>query len=89
MRPFLRPIRRFILLVDDQPEQVEGGIVIVDRIGCTRHDFYVAAIGTNENVEFDVGDRVIIEDPNAGRRVSVDGIFYRLVRVTDIIATME
>ena len=81
----VRPIRRFVLLVDDQPEYVDGGIVVRKDFGCDHMDFVVVAVG----VDFGVGDRVVVRDPNVGRRVMLDGTVYRLVRVSDIIAVME
>ena len=84
----VRPIRRFVLLVDDQPEYVDGGIVVRKDFGCDHMDF-VVAVGETETVDFGVGDRVVVRDPNVGRRVMLDGTVYRLVRVSDIIAVME
>lgn len=85
----VRPIRRFILLYDDQPEYSEGGIVVRKDVGCDHLDFLVVSIGERENVDFGSGDRVVVSDPNVGRRVMLDGVVYRLVRVADIIAVME
>ena len=85
----VRPIRRFVLLVDDQPEYVDGGIVVRKDFGCDHMDFVVVAVGETETVDFGVGDRVVVRDPNVGRRVMLDGTVYRLVRVSDIIAVME
>ena len=86
---FVRPIRRFVLLLDDQPETVEGGIIVRRKFGTYHHDFYVVRVGEKEQVDFGQGDRVLVEDPNAGRRVMLDGVAYRLVRVADIIAVLE
>lgn len=83
-----RPIRRFVLLLDDQPERDEGG-VIVRSSGYDRMDFVVVAIGDRETVELGVGDRAVLADRYAGRRVMLDGILYRLVRASDIVATVE
>ena len=86
---FVRPIKRFVLLLDDQPETVEGGVVVRRQFGTYHHDFYVVRVGEEEQVDFGQGDRVLVEDPNAGRRVMLDGVVYRLVRVADIIAVLE
>lgn len=85
----LRPLKRFVLLYDDQPETVEGGIIVSGRIGTHHHDFSVVAVGTNETVDFGVGDRVVVDDPNAGRRVMIDGIVYRIMPVRHVIAVAE
>ena len=83
-----RPIRRFVLLLDDQPERDEGG-VIVRSSGYDHMDFVVVAVGERETVDFGVGDRVVLADRYAGRRVMLDGVLYRLVRTTDIVAAVE
>lgn len=88
-RRHLRPLKRFVLLLDDQPETVEGGIVVSRRLGTFHHDFPVVAVGRDENVDFGVGDTVVVKDPNAGRRVMLDGVVHRLVRVSDIIAVVD
>lgn len=85
----LRPIKRFVLLLDDQPEYVEGGVVVRKEFGCDHMDFLVVAVGEMEDVDFGVGDRVVVRDPNVGRRVMLDGTVYRLVRVSDIMAMIE
>jgi co-chaperonin GroES (HSP10) len=86
---FLRPIKRFVLILDDQPEHVDGGIVLTSKAeACYHMDFTVVAVGTNETVDFGVGDRVVLENANRGRRLMLGGTVYRLVKVTDIIAVM-
>ena len=85
----VRPIKRFVLLLDDQPEYVDGGIVVRKDFGGDHMDFIVVAVGEREDADFGTGDRVVVRDPNVGRRVMLDGTVYRLVRVSDIIAIME
>ncbi len=85
----LRPIRRHVLLLDDQPENVEDGIVVRRKFGVYHHDFPVVAVGTEETADFGVGDVVLVADPNAGRRVMLDGVVYRIVRVADVVAVAE
>ena len=41
---FVRPIKRFVLLLDDQPETVEGGVVVRRQFGTYHHDFYVVRV---------------------------------------------
>ena len=82
----LKPPCGHVLLLDDQPENVEGGIVIRRKFGVYHHDFTVVAGGS---ADFGVGDVVIVADPNAGRRIMLDGVVYRIVRVADIVAVAE
>lgn len=86
---FLRPIRRFVLLVDEPKEIVKGGIIDIST-GTDRLDYFVAAVGTEErDPGFGPGDRVLIDDPNIGRKVTIDGVPYRVVRTTNIIAVLS
>lgn len=90
MTKFLRPLRRFVLLYDDQPVQSEGGVVAVrSRIEAAHLDYLVVAVGSRENADFGPGDRVVLSAPALGRRVVLDGTVYRLVRVSDVVAVAE
>ena len=86
---FVRPIRRFVLLLDDQDEAVEGGVAVREDLRCRHMDFTVVRVGDLEKADFGQGDRVVVSHPDAGRRVRLDGTYYRLVRVSDVIAKME
>ena len=89
METTIRPIRRFVLLLDDQPERIEGGVIIRQEIWRRTHlDYTVVRVGEKENVDFGQGDRVVLADPNVGRPVMIDGTVFRFVRVSDIIAVM-
>lgn len=85
----LRPIKRFVLLLDDQPEQTVGGVIVRRELGNAYLDYLVVAVGANEDVPYGPGDRVVLSDPNAGRKVKLDGTVHRVVRVSDIIAKVE
>ena len=85
----LRPIRRHVLLLDDQEVQVEDGVTVLRKWGTPYLDHLVVQVGTDEALDFGTGDRVVLSDPNAGRRVRLDGTVYRLVRVKDVIAKCE
>lgn len=86
---WVRPIKRFVLLYDDQPGQVEGGVVVERRLDSPYMDYAVVAVGEREDVDFGPGDRVVVGHPYAGRRVMLDGVVYRLVRASDVIAKLE
>lgn len=85
----LRPIRKHVLLLDDQEVQVENGVMVLRRRGSPYLDYLVVRVGERENVDFGAGDRVVLSDPNAGRRVRIDGTVYRLVRTDDVVAVLE
>lgn len=85
----LRPIRRFVLLLDDEQEVKVGDLIVKRDFGTDYLDYYVLSVGTNENCDFGSGDRVVLSDPNCGRKLRVDGVACRLVRVSDIIAVIE
>lgn len=83
---FLRPIRGHAILVDRQFEPV-GGIEVPETFWPDRLDFTVAAVGPDAG--FGVGDTVVLADPNAGRKVRIDGVPYRIVRESDIQGVLE
>lgn len=87
----LKPLSRFVLLVDDPVEAVENGVVVrLPESGWRTHmDYTVAAVGVRENPDFGVGDRVVLSSPNAGRALRLDRTLYRLVRVSDVIGVCE
>ena len=89
MTPRLRPIRRHVLLLDDQGMQVENGVTVLRKWGTPYLDHLVVQVGTDEDLDVGPGDRVVLSDPNAGRRVMLDGTVYRLVRANDIVAKCE
>ena len=67
-----------------------GGVLVDSTLGTDNLDYYVAAVGAEEkDPGFGVGDRVVLSDPNVGRKVRVDGVVHRLVRTTDIIGVVE
>ena len=86
---FLMPRKGFVLLVDGSNEQVECGVVVARGTSASYMDYVVAKTGKDDNLGFGQGDRVILADPFAGRRVMLDGAPYRIVRVEDIIAVLE
>lgn len=86
----LRPIKRFVVLLDDQDRVTKDGGVYVDSgIWPVNMDFLVVAVGAEEHVDFGVGDRVVVSCPTVGRKVRLDGVVYRVVRVSDILAVLE
>lgn len=86
----VRPTRGSVLLLDDQPGCVDVGGVLVDPVlGTDCLDFYVVAVNAGDGCGFGVGDRVVLADPNAGRKVRLDGVVHRIVKADDIIAVME
>ncbi len=82
----VRPVRGYVYLLDDQPETVEGGIVVRRALGAAYLDYVVVA-GSGDG--FGPGDRVLLDDANAGRRVFIDGVTYRLVEAGRVMAREE
>ena len=85
----MRPIRRFVLLLDDQDETAEGGVAVRESLRCRHLDFYVVRVGEREKVDFGQGSRVVVRHPDVGRRVRLDGTYYRLVRADDVVGVVE
>ena len=83
-----RPVEGFVLLVDDPPEYVDGGVVVrMKSTGPDAHLDYVVAMCA-ENPDYGPGDRVVIRSPGAGRSVFLDRIAHRLVAEGDVIAVV-
>ena len=78
-----------MLLLDDQEVQVENGVTVLRRWGTPYLDHLVVQTGTDEDLDFGPGDRVVLDDPNAGRRVRIDGTVYRLVRRDSVVAVVK
>lgn len=85
----LRPIRRHVLLLDDSDETLAGGVIIRTTMHRTNMDYMVLRVGTDEMCDFGQGDRVVLVDPNCGRRLKIDGVPMRLVRVNEVIGVVE
>lgn len=80
------PIKGYVLLVDDPDEVSDGGIIHENVPGRgVNMDFYAATPGPG----FGSGDLVLVSDPNAGRRIKVDGIPYRVVREDEVVGVLE
>ena len=82
----LRPLKGYVYLLDDQPETTEKGVVVRRTFGAAYLDYTVVA-GSGDG--FGPGDRVLLDDANAGRRVFIDGVTYRLVKTDRLIAREE
>ena len=85
----LRPIKRHVLLLDDPDETITNGVVVRTSMHRTNMDYMVLRVGAEEKCNFGQGDRVVLESPDAGRRLKIDGVPMRLVRVNEVIGVME
>ena len=85
----LRPIKRHVLLLDDPDETNANGVVVRTSMHRTNMDYVVLRVGAEERCDFGQGDRVVLADPNAGRRLKIDGVPMRLARVNEVIGVIE
>lgn len=85
----LRPIRRHVLLLDDPDEILVGGVVMKTAMRRANMDYFVLRVGAEERCGFGQGDRVVLASPDAGRRLKIDGVPMRLVRVSEVIGVVE
>ena len=74
-------------MLDTQDTQTDGGVTVIRRRGSPYMDYLVVA--SAENLDYGPGDRVVVKDPNIGKRVRIDGTVYRLVREADIIGKLQ
>lgn len=78
------------MLIDEQPKRAAGNLELPSAIMTDRLDYVVAAVGSSEpDPGFGVGDTVLVDDPTAGRRVTLDGVRYRLVKASSVVGVVE
>ena len=86
----VRPLKRHVLLLDDQEEStVSKGVLVKRGPWAVNMDYYVIRVGAEENVDYGAGDRVVLAHPDRGRRLMLDGVKCRLVRTVDIIGVVD
>lgn len=81
------------MLIDEQPKRTAGSLELPSATSAfmtDRLDYVVAAVGSSEpDPGFGVGDTVLVDDPTAGRRVTLDGVRYRLVKASSVVGVVE
>jgi chaperonin GroES len=90
----IKPLGRRVLVreVEEQEEEevTEGGIVLPDS--AKSDDNFIRAevleIGTDENIEVEVGDEVILSS-FSGTEIEVDGEEMKIIKNKDILAKIE
>lgn len=82
---FIKPLSNELLVLDDPDFTMENGIVVRTPVWRSNLDYWVVRGGTQD---IGKGDRVVLDDPMAGRRVKLDGINYRLVPVKSVIGVV-
>lgn len=86
----VRPIKRFVLLLDDDPDETRDGCVVIKTgIWRTNMDYTVVRVGSSERCDFGQGDRVVLRTPDVGRKLRLEGVPMRLVKTEDIIGVVE
>lgn len=89
----IKPLGRRVLVqeIEEKEEEVtEGGIVLPDS--AKSDDNYikaeVLAVGTDENIEVEVGDEVILSS-FSGTEIEVDKREMKIIKNKDILAKIE
>lgn len=89
----IRPRRGTVIVYDDQPDTLDGGVATAREFGCIHHDFPVVAVHPDDRPGFGVGSVVILDDPNVAgdmnHRRMVDGVVYRAVPLENVIGVKE
>lgn len=83
---FIHPLRGEVLLLDDPDYTVENGIVIPTPVRRSNLDYWVVR-GCGDG--FGTGDRVVLDDPNSGKKLKLDGVCYRLVKCSSVVAVVS
>ncbi|MGB9771702.1 MAG: co-chaperone GroES [Candidatus Kapaibacteriota bacterium] len=87
----VKPIDDRLLIKPIEPEsQTSGGIIIPDTAKEKPIMGEVVAVGTDEELQnmFKVGDKVIY-GKYAGEEITIDGVDYRIVQRSDVLAIVE
>lgn len=83
----VQPLEGHAYLLDDPAVVDENGVVSMQVGLHARHMDYVVASGEGEG--WGPGDRVLLDDPDAGRKLRVDGVDLRIVPVERILARID
>lgn len=79
-----RPAQPDCVIVFDDPEVHEENGVVVSRSSWGKNLDFIVAWSDSDDVK--PGDRILIDNPQAGTKLSVDGVSYRVVPLTSVIA---
>ncbi|MEJ5286167.1 MAG: Heat shock protein 60 family co-chaperone GroES [Candidatus Kapaibacterium sp.] len=87
----VKPIDDRLLIKPIEPEtQTAGGIIIPDTAKEKPIMGEVVAVGTDEDLQnlFKVGDKVIFAK-YGGEEITIDGVDYRIIQRSDVLAIVE
>lgn len=83
---FIKPLANEIIILDDPDYTVENGVVVPTTIWRSNLDYWVVR-GSGDG--FGTGDRIILDDPMAGRKIKISGVCYRVVTKDHVIAAVD
>lgn len=85
----IQPLHDKILLEEIlPPEELESGIIVPNNTKSMREPIaYVLAVGTNEDIKLNVGDKVIF-DPGNLMQLTIEGQSYMLLPYRSVIAVV-
>lgn len=75
-----------IIIFDDPAISEECGVAVTSGTWGKNLDFVVA---WSDNSEVQPGDRILLDDPQAGTKLSVDNVPYRVVPLDSVIAVLS
>lgn len=82
---FLKPFSNEIIILDDPDYTMENGIVVPASTWRNNLDYWVVK---GEGDGYGVGDRIILDDAMAGRKIKIDKICYRVVPKEHVVAVV-
>lgn len=82
---FLKPFSNEIIILDDPDYTMENGIVVPTSTWRNNLDYWVVK---GEGDGYGVGDRIILDDAMAGRKIKIDKICYRVVPKEHVVAVV-
>ena len=83
---FFIPLSSEVLLLDDPDYTVENGVIVSTPTWRSNLDYWVVR-GSGDG--YGVGDRVILDDPVAGRKLKINKICFRVVPKDHVVAVVS
>lgn len=88
--PDIKPIKgSAILLEPPRTGKIVAGVALPDSCIWTLQLDFTVAVPPPGDPGYGPGDRVLLQFAEAGRKVSLHGVTYRIVKETDIIGVLD
>lgn len=83
---FIRPAQADQIILFDDPDVIDENGVLVKQGPWKKNLDFVVARGSGDG--YSPGSRVIIDDPVAGRKLKLNGVNYRVIARSHVVAVV-